>query len=161
MSQQEHIGVFYSLGFNFDAILKAARARHPSARITAIVPSGFVPAAGEERAADAFEYTPRAHYAPYQVLAILALLRRLRALRFDRFVVMFPTLQLRVFAALSGAPACECWARDNVIYPIPPSPARVVFEHCTKGVFRRMDYLRMWCKVRIRRVGRVAHQRGK
>lgn len=45
---------------------------------------------------------------------------------------MFDTVQQRSVAALSGAPVCECWARDNRIYPLPTTIPGVLAEAATR-----------------------------
>ena len=117
MNNSERACVFFSIGSDFAKVVKTVRARHPGARITAMAPPDF-PMDGV--AADDVVRMEVQRYRPWHVARLRRLARQLRAGRYDRFVVLFPSVKLKMLASLSGAPKCECWGVDGRVRRLDP-----------------------------------------
>jgi hypothetical protein len=120
---RNRIAVYYSHGQDYEQVLEAVRRRYPDAYIYAIVPSDYETRPKEEQWADAVLRTERNTYSLTSPVAISRLVRMIRRLQCDRFIVLFHTMQLRGFAALSGAKQCECWGVDSRIHQLPATLA--------------------------------------
>lgn len=110
MKNPEHICVFFSIGNDFPKVVRTVRARNPEARITAMAPPNFPM---ENVAADEVVRMEIQRYRPWHVARLRRLARLLKSGRYDRFVVLFPSIKLKMLAILSGAPRCECWGVDG------------------------------------------------
>ena len=113
MNTRERICAYYSHGPHFTRMLKALRAAHPDAEITAMVPPGYphAPLAG---LADAVVEVAK----PATVSGALGVLRRIRAGRYDCLAMMFDSPKLRLLAALSGVPRRVCHSVDRRQFPL-------------------------------------------
>ena len=117
MNHSERVCVFFSVGNDFAKVVRTVRARCPAARITAMAPPDF-PMDGV--VADDVVRMEVQRYRPWQVGRLRRLARQLRAGRYDRFVVLFPSVKLKMLVSLSGAPQCECWGVDGRVRRLDP-----------------------------------------
>ena len=147
MKDKPSICVFFSFGPNYVEILRHTRAHHPDATICAMVPAGY-PMTDEERSfVDEVVETELPSYSPRDPKACWRLVKLIRSRRFDRFVVMYESVQLRILAGLSGAKRCESRGRDNrnrvLSRSLPGALASILWVY-THGWFL---FLRLWLVV--------------
>jgi hypothetical protein len=64
----------------------------------------------------------------------------LRNGQYDRFVVLFESLQLRTLAALSRSPSPECWNPEGRIHQLDSS----VWKVLTANLTRRLGGWKLW-----------------
>lgn len=146
-SQPHRFAVFHSPGHDLQPVLNALRRVEPNAEITLWVPKGHRLPETVREMADAARETELPHYSPRQVRACLRLIRRLRAQRYDAFAVLFDSPQLRLLAALSGAPQCWLATGDGRLTALPINPLLVLAEETIRGIAGRLTYLRVWISV--------------
>ena len=149
MSKPLHICVNYSEGLNYVERLRSVQERYPEGRLCALVPAGYPISATEKALVDEVMEAEQAHYSPREFRACWAHVRRIRAARFDCFIVVFRSPQLRLLAALSGAPRCECWGADNEILPLSRSVPVALLARLLHAVRGRLVYARVWMSVHL------------
>ncbi|MBN2311477.1 MAG: hypothetical protein JXR94_21045 [Candidatus Hydrogenedentes bacterium] len=149
MSAGTHIGLFYSRGRNGLQALESLRGLEPDARICFIVPAGYPLSEAECAIADTVVKAERDTYSPADVRACTRLLRTIRAARFDRFVVLFPSVQLRMLGALSGARACVCLSPRGNLRALERSAVWVLAKAACAAIGGRLAYAALWLAVRL------------
>lgn len=147
MSGGERICIYLGREPRAVLILRELRRRYPEAHIVAIVPPGQ--AVPEEAAAQVTKLyvTPRASYAPWRPKDYRALIRTLRDGRYDRYIIVFETLQQRLLAVFSGAKRREAWCWDNRIRTIDHRVTRLLWREVTGRVCPPFATLWWWLVV--------------
>jgi hypothetical protein len=151
VDQPRSIGVFYSRGPHYARGLRFLRGRYPEAAIAAITPPGYPPEA-LAGIPDRHVETGRSVYPAGDVSGLAALLRMLRGGRYDMFVVLFPSVKLRMLAALSGARVTYCYGPDGRFLPLRFSPFRLLKEWLARRVLGYVTYTRIWFIVHFQHV---------
>ncbi len=154
MSDTERIGILFNETRDAALLLKAARRRHPDARLVAILSPR---AAVRFPARDLVDEIVEVELSPLRLLirgAFFQMVEVLRKQRFDLLVLRFPTLKLRLLAALVAPMRCEIWLAGGVIVPTPTTPGAAV-----RGYFQRRFtgvkmMARIWCNVWCSRIPR-------
>jgi len=145
--EQNRLAVFHSAGHDLRPVLDALERERPGARITIWIPRDHKLTDDIAARVNAVYETELSHYSPRQFRACWRLIRRLRDERYDAFAVLYNSPQLRMLAALSGAPVCWCATGDRRLTPIPSNPMRVAIGEALLGVGGRLRYVRVWLSV--------------
>ena len=149
MTEKLRVCAFYSQGPHFIRMLERLRIEYPGAALSAVVPPDY-PATDEVlEHADAVLTTERPHLSPRNASACLRLVRQLRAGRYHTFAVMFDSNQLRVLAALSGAPRCLHATMDGRLVPLGRSVAVALAGIVFRGMLGRLVYTGIWLIVHV------------
>lgn len=139
MKETLRIGVLYSRGPHFTRALQQLREAHPQARITAIVPPEY-PREALQTLADTVVVSAQNAQAGRSLKTAVSVVRQIRAGRFDRFVVMFDSLRLRLLAAASGATERACHTADGRILSLSRNPMPALARACARNVRGRCRY---------------------
>lgn len=143
------VWVFYSKGPHFAETLRRVREAFPKTEVAAFVPPGYPVSEALKPLADEFVETERAQYAPWQLAACWRLVRRIRAERPDVFVVLFDSTQLRLLAALSGAPRPVLSPVKGELGPLVDPVARVLARAVLRRVWGLVVFAVVWLAVRV------------
>lgn len=154
MSEPKRVCVFYSLGIEFDQIVKSIRNAYPDAHLTALVPSVYTDPAAVAPHVDEAKRTKHASYPTTRPWRIIGLIREIRRERFDVFVVIFFSFKLRLFAALSNAYEAYCWALDGRVIPLEKNVPAVLWDIAKQTVAGWWRYTRVWLNVHLARAGK-------
>lgn len=156
MNHGPRIGLYYSVGPHFARARARLREMDPGARITVLIPAGY-PVSDEIRmlAGDIVE-TELAHYSPRDLGACIRLVRQIRTARYARFAVMFDSPQLRILAALSGAPERVCIVASGRCVPLRSSLTRTVVNLALRNLWGRIAYAGIWLAIHLLPVKRRA-----
>jgi hypothetical protein len=147
------VALFYSVGPHFRRALDRVREEFATAdAITSIVPPGLPGDAVIGVLREDVLVTERSHYTPRDLRPLLGLLRHIRSRRFDVFVVMFDSLQLRLFAALSGAPQRMVCLPQGALLPLRGNVATILFAEGARRIRGRIRYTAIWLAIRLRPV---------
>lgn len=149
MNEIERICVFFSVGNDLAKVVRTVRARHPHSHITATAPPGF-PMDGV--AADKIVLMEVSRYRPWHVARVRRLARQLREGRYDLFVVLFPSMKLKMLASLSGAPQCECWGVDGRVHRLDRSFWGNVSGEIPRRLRGFRQFLDVWAQTLLRPV---------
>ena len=149
MSDVLKICAFHSQGQSFFRILEVLRQQYSDADITAMVPAGY-PVSEEERSLvnNVFEME-LPEYSPRDVGPCIRLVRDIRKRRFDKFIVMFPSPQLQIMAALSGARDADYLMVDGRSFELFTSIFKVLFKLTSAVIKGHLRYLAIWANVRF------------
>lgn len=150
MTNGERICLFHSEGRDYGNAAALLRSRFPEAHICAFVPPDHTVSPETGAAVDEVVRMERAHYSPRNVGACLRLVRRIRAHGFERFVVLFPSPQLRMLAALSGAKTPCCLGPVGQILPTERKAGAVAFPSCRRLLGGLCVYAIAWLLTRVR-----------
>ena len=153
MSGKPRIAAFYSRGTHYPRLLNFLRGEYPGCELTAVVPPGY-PGRLLEGACDRVLRTGREQYGALDAKALLALASVLRAERFDAFVVMFPSLKLRLLAKGAGAASAYVYTADRRFLPVRYNPVAEAAEFVYRNARGRLTYAWIACVVKFRRVGK-------
>ena len=153
-SRPLRFAVFHSLGHDLRPVFKALRHVEPRAEITLWIPQGHRVNEAVEVLADAVRETELPHYSPRQIRACWRLARGLRNQKYDAFCVLFDSPQLRLLAALAGAPQCWLATGDGRLTALPANPVRVLAGETLRGIAGRLTYLRVWISIHFFRARR-------
>ena len=145
------IAVFYSRGPHYLRALRYLRANTPDADITAIVPPGY-PREALSEVPDHCVETGRKTNSLIHPVALIRLCRMVRARRFELFVVLFPSLKLRLLAAASGARHTYCYGPDGRFLPLHFAPGKFMLDWIWRRILGHWTFLRIWCVVHFQRV---------
>ena len=160
MSEIRRIGAFYSAGPHFLRMLTGLREAHPAAEIVVLIPPDYPRSEDLEALADAVLTTERTHYAMRDVRACRRLVKQLRQSRYDLFAVMFDSNQLRLLAALSGAPRCVHGTMGGRLAPLGRSVTRALAGMALRNLWGRMVYATVWLAVHCLPVRTGPHETG-
>lgn len=149
MTHYNRIGVFFSREESFGRVLLRVREAHPEAQITAIAPPDYAMSDDERALADEAMTTPLSHHAPGDLKANAQLVRAIRRRRFDLFVVMFPSTQLQILAALSGARACRWMRVTGRSLKLPSSLSLALMRAARREIVGHLRYAWIWLAVRL------------
>lgn len=95
-------------------MLRQLRAKHPEARITALVPSGYP----REHIADLADDVVSTMRGDRMASAFWSVVKQIRAGNYDLFVTMFDSPRLRVLSLWSGASQRYCFTPDGRYLPM-------------------------------------------
>jgi len=152
MTNELHIGLFYSYGPHFIKTARALRAEHPQARITAFLPRAFPVDMLSDLEIEALPVLPDP--GEHRSLAALyAIVRAIRAQRVDIFVVLFDSPRLRLLSALSGAGERQCRLVDGRRIPVRFTFAGGLMHTLLSRIVGHARYVRIWIEVQVTRVG--------
>ena len=140
MNRTERICVFFSAGHDFAKAVKNVRARHPGAHITAIAPPDFPM---DYVDADQVVRMEVDRYRPWHIARVRRLARQLKGGGYDRFIVLFPSVKLKMLAAASGAARAECWGVDGRVQKLEPG----LLRNLAGEIPRRIYGLTLLCKI--------------
>lgn len=155
MTEKNRVGVFYSLGQEFDQIIKSIREAFPDDHLVAMVPSAYVETEAIAPFVDEAIRTKYASYPSRQPWRTLDMIRTLRRERYDVFIVIFYSFKLRLLASLAGAPRVYCWALDGRVIPLETNIAAVLADIAKQTLLGWWRYGRVWWNIRFSRVGNV------
>jgi len=153
MSAKPRIAAFYSRGTHYPRLLRFLREEYPGCELTAVVPPGY-PERLLEGACDRMVRTARDHYGAGDAGELRALVMQLRAERFDAFVVMFPSIKLRLLAKAAAARAAYVYTADRRFEPVRLNPLAEAADLLHRNARGRLAYAWIACVVRFRRVGK-------
>ncbi len=160
MSDAERIGILFNETQDAALLLKGARRRHPDAHLVAVLSPR---AAAQFPARNIVDEIVEVELSPLRLLikgAFFHMIEVLRGQRFDLLVLRFPTLKLRLLAALIAPLCCEIWLASGVIVPTPTTfnaAAREYFQRRFAGV---KMMARIWCNVCCSRISRGSDRAG-
>lgn len=154
MSNPERIGILFNETQEAALLLKGARRRHPDAHLVAILSPR---AAAQFPARDLVDEIVKVELSPLRLLikgAFSQMVKTLRAQRFDLLVLRFPTLKLRLLAAMIAPMRCEIWLAGGVIVPTPTTASAAAREYFQKRFTGVKTMVRIWCNVYCSRIPR-------
>lgn len=121
MTEKKRIGIFFNETLDAALLLNGARRRHPGAHLVAVIsPRAAASFAGHELADEVVQ----TELSPLRLIlkgALFQMVKELRSQRFDLLLLRFPTLKLRLLAALIAPASCEIWLANGTIFPAPVS----------------------------------------
>ena len=147
----ERVCVFYSVGQEYDSILRSIRSQFPNAELTALVPSAYLDTDAIAPLVDKVIRTRYTRYALHQPWRTFDLVNELRAADYDRFIVIFDSVKLRILAAMSHARACCCWALHGRIIPLETNVPHVLWDIARQIPGGWYRYLNVWFNVHFAR----------
>jgi len=141
----QRIGVFCNAGIHAGEVVAAVLARFPDADVYALVPPGsFLKKRFGTSMVNVVEME-RERYSLREPGVCWRLVRRLRRERFERFIVLFDSLQLGLLGGIIGAQTVECWDDAKVIHRLP----RTVPGVLVRLLGRRIWGLTRWARIEI------------
>jgi ADP-heptose:LPS heptosyltransferase len=153
MSAKPRIAAFYSRGTHYPRLLRFLREEYPGCELTAVVPPGY-PERLLEGACDRVVRTARDHYGAGDTGELMTLVSQLRAERYDAFVVMFPSIKLRLLAKGAGAASAYIYTADRRFLPVAFNPIAEATDYLLRNIRGRLTYAWIACVVKFRRVGK-------
>ena len=137
--------ILYSQSDHFDKAVEAMRAMHPDATLTVLIPAGREDLTPD--GAEAIEL-PDSGGALARGRAII---RQLRALDADVLCVLYPSPNLRVLAALSGAQTRYWCGEDGKLRPLDERLPGVLANLAWQRFRGEVRYAWRWLVVRLTR----------
>jgi len=145
MSANERIGLYYSPGPHFGAVLGALREHWPEAHLVALVPKDF-PDDETLHSADAVLRIVPEQARLTRPRRLLGLAQALRQQQFDRFIVLFPSGRLRLLAGVSGAAHCEAWLHNHRLIALEQGLFRSAIAVSNSWIGRRLYWTALWLR---------------
>jgi len=153
MSGKPRIAAFYSRGTHYPRLLRFLREEYPGCELTAVVPPAY-PERLLEGACDRVIRTAREHYGAGDASELWTLVTQVRAERYDAFLVMFPSVKLRLLAKGAGAASAYVYTADRRFLPVTFNPIAEAADYLLLNLRGRLTYAWIAFVVKFRRVGK-------
>ncbi|HDP35382.1 MAG TPA: hypothetical protein ENN29_09765 [Candidatus Hydrogenedentes bacterium] len=156
---QKQVGVMYSYGPHFLKAVESAANNFPDATITALVPTNYPAERLTSYGAQIRCCVPE----PGAARSVGAVIRTLCAVRrgkYDVFVVLFPSVKLRVLAAASGAARRYCFGLDNNLAELKGNPMRILCEQVARRIKGQLLYWKIWMHIRLTPISESKEEAG-
>lgn len=140
--------VLYSQSDHFRKALEAVRVAYADADLAALIPGGR-----DDLRADGIACIP-IPTAGNALRHAVAIVRTLRAHRPDTLCVLYPSPNLRILAAMSGARSRVWCGEDGKLRPLDESLPGVVLDLVRTRITGELRYAWLWLFVRLTRASR-------
>ncbi len=152
MSGQFRISLYDTPESDVSVRLRWIRQLYPGARITLVAPQWRRVTRAEAPYLDDVQEVPHYYHASRRPTRLAGVARVVRDTNPDLLIVMVPGIRVRLVAALSQPPRCECWYWDGRVIPLRQNLFGAMRTVIIRRLQGRLRYPLWWLITRLWRV---------